>query len=1013
MKLYNLEKLQKSLADETQNSIPAELNIPLPSSPSHVSFTSSGEFLVVVLINGTLCTFETMKIKEKQTEPKSKTDLSNGTVKAIQCNPGENEMLVAVLFDNKQICMVDIQEPWLSSEPFTKQAVSCCWSKKGKQIAVGLETGDIIQYTPTGVEKKRIAAPEDAGGCEVQSLYWIETRLFLASYKKPESEHEYQFYLVRVASGSQSPVYQTIMDPTPPFGKMDRYGAHFFVRMESWPPSISQAILICYTASTDVGILVENSDKNEWEVWVVADETKKLVLPYSKESESDTSPTGMAIDTSASGAPLLFILADDGQIGAWEVKYEPIETAVPYPHLKIAGNTQTNAAQDLVANSAKEEVSPQKDQNIHNTMSVVPDGGSSKPLFQQKAVEETKPPVSSGPTSGSGFAAFASSQPSVFGDKSTLAQGGTGFGAFMGSNGSTTSKDSIEQKKSPFANPQSVPAFGQPSTTGSVPAFGQPATLGSSSAFGQPATLGSSSAFGKVSSPSGTSTFGGASAFGQPSTLGGASAFGQPSTLGGASAFGQPSTLGGASAFGKVSSPGGTSTFGGASAFGKVSSPSGTSTVGGASAFGQPSKLGGASAFGQPSTLGGASAFGQPSTLGGASAFGKVSTLGGTSTVGGASAFGQPSTLGGTSGFGQASALGNTSAFGKSSSLGSASAFGQQSSLGKASAFGQFSSSGTTSAFGNVSTKSTGSTFGSQASTKSIGESTFAQASAKETSLPLSKATTSAFSETPNTTVFSQNTEQKKPLSVFQQSPNNKSVFSQANKIQEPTKQFFFSAPLEDSDADSDGRSQADSEDLSQNNDDVSSWEEVGSQTSGGDANPLFSNLGVSKLALSLPEQKTQVNPPQGFEKLEAEGKNGEKPNLETQVKTSSSLFPPEPPVCVRSPESHPSSPEESNISFKFEQEEGYSDDDDDDDDEEEEEEEEEEEKEEEEEDYDDDDDDDDDEEEEEEEEEEFKFEPESPIKEPEYKGETIKDIIPLHSYKVGVVDGTVMIPFY
>jgi len=64
-------------------------------------------------------------------------------------------------------------------------ANAICWSPKGKQLAVGLRDGGILQLSLKNLEqKKSFPCPDVFGGNpqQVSDLYWVSTYMFAAVY---------------------------------------------------------------------------------------------------------------------------------------------------------------------------------------------------------------------------------------------------------------------------------------------------------------------------------------------------------------------------------------------------------------------------------------------------------------------------------------------------------------------------------------------------------------------------------------------------------------------------------------------------------------------------------------------------------------------------------------------------------------------------------------------------------------------------------------------------------------
>ncbi len=62
------------------------------------------------------------------------------------------------------------------------------WSRKGKRIACGTISGEILFYTTTGELKKKIKRPEKLKEGKVQFIQWVEDVSFFVIYVSPTNE---------------------------------------------------------------------------------------------------------------------------------------------------------------------------------------------------------------------------------------------------------------------------------------------------------------------------------------------------------------------------------------------------------------------------------------------------------------------------------------------------------------------------------------------------------------------------------------------------------------------------------------------------------------------------------------------------------------------------------------------------------------------------------------------------------------------------------------------------------
>ncbi|EPQ30288.1 uncharacterized protein PFL1_02404 [Pseudozyma flocculosa PF-1] len=561
---------------------------------------------------------------------------------------------------------------------------SLCWSVKGKQIALGLEDGEILQITPEGEAKDRIAKPSSLDGpYYISDIRWLENHAFVTTYNQPSSseqepEHSYEVYAVlRDPKAKQVTFAKFPADPAPPYGDTSRKGNRYVAWLKGWEPA-KHLVFVGSSPSTDVGLLGCSSEGGGAAAWSIMelDETSRPILPFSSlDKSSDTAPVGLELDLTATdeiedpnaaargdgndkmpAVPVLYVYTSDGVLLAYDV----INTqGGPFP-----GMSQGQAASAASSTPAPAQATPAPEATPSAPSTPSAFGQTSKPsAFGQtstpSAFGQTSTPSAFGQTSTPAFGRSTAFQaplqtPSPFAapakPEGTPNEPKGSTAAQWGSAARTTSNADASARPSGFGSTGFGFGFSSQSTSASTPAT--PAAADKPAAPASPFVTGSattpstpSTAAAATSSTTMITTpapaFGSTSAFGQTSSP---SPFAKP-------AFGQSSGFGSTSAFGK-------SAFGSAAASPFASTPTtpaakAEASTAGSSGFGgfasSTSSGGGFGSFASKGTSAFASAT-SPSSPG--SVFGgggKLETSTTPSKPFGGSAFGAPSAFGSTS----------------------------------------------------------------------------------------------------------------------------------------------------------------------------------------------------------------------------------------------------------------------------------------------------------------------------------------------------------------------------
>ncbi|TFK82700.1 hypothetical protein K466DRAFT_666322 [Polyporus arcularius HHB13444] len=677
--LSPLAELRSALASSssTDTTFSSRVTVPLPGAPHIVAFTHDGQRILVAFTNGPLNVYDSQSVFQGSGSAPLHTfpSASGMAIRDLFPCTGDAEQ-VAVLReagDGLPVEIFDVSNMtsvggWSSGGPGTSPT-SLSWSPRGKQIAIGMENGDVVTYSPTDTSavKSLVPHPPAVDGQSIISIAWLSNTEFHAIYAPvgpltPDVDQTHFILSLEAKANAVGDV--KLATPYLPFPGIRPPGS-FTVALRNWDPS-RLLLFVGDGTSSDVGLIGSLSESaSSLDSWynLNLEETSTPSVPLDADM-NETVMLGLELDltdiqpfkfTGASGEeqdvpppPIMYLYASDGTLTGWHI----IQTqGVAYP-----GMVSASASSASTPTSAPVQTTPQQSAFGASPAAASPFASTSPPVANSPFAS-TSPQNSSGTSTGSfGFSAFSGATP-AFGSSSF------GFGQQQPQQQqqATTSAPSAPAMSTPTisvdmtsstddnmaAETDTDAGFGGLSLGGGGDA--SKSSTGSNSMFGsfgantqQPST----SPFGGATSSSTFGTFGAGPV--KPATGFGAFANTGPSAFGSSGAFG-----GGASGGGAFS--GGTGAFGsGASAFGSKPSdtsssenkpPSGFGQTGSGSATAAPafgkstfgvaalsssafSGLGqSSSAFGKPSF--GQSSFGQPS-LGqpafGQSAFGQTST---------------------------------------------------------------------------------------------------------------------------------------------------------------------------------------------------------------------------------------------------------------------------------------------------------------------------------------------------------------------------------------------------
>ena len=453
-------------------------------------------------------------------------------------NPSDSPELAAILFashssssraDSGLVAMLDIRSGEWQSEMGESDGVTCaCWSVKGKQIALGLHSGEIHCVTPTGELKERIPRPpafaDEPKPFAVSDVRWIENHVFAVTYTSADSAEEADnddqvITILRNPSSKSLRFVRFPLDPAPVFGGEEAVPKRHSVWLKGWS-NFKHILIIGNAPSSDVGVIgcVADQDGGESGGWnnLELEETSRPTLPFSSvDSSADSMPVSLQLDLTSkknvddpqAGAkgtdgkdsfppmPILYIYTNDGVL----LGYHVIHTdGVTYPNMQAALSVE--AADGMVVEEKPALVA------------VETSGISPAPIFATASAFGAPSAFGAAPSKP----AFGSA--SSFG--STSAFGASSFGGFGNKPIATTNRTSA-------------------STAASSSGFGSFASKGAATAFAP--TTGSATGFSFGSNQTKASVFGasGSGASSAPPFSQGSSTFGPNPVFGQSAAFGQ------------------------------------------------------------------------------------------------------------------------------------------------------------------------------------------------------------------------------------------------------------------------------------------------------------------------------------------------------------------------------------------------------------------------------------------------------------------------------------------
>ncbi|EDR08724.1 uncharacterized protein LACBIDRAFT_294237 [Laccaria bicolor S238N-H82] len=383
------------------------------------------------------------------------SQLQSGPLRQILPNPGTESNLVdivAVLGDGMVQLLnmgLQLQGGWVA-DGSSPNPMAISWSPKGKHLAIGLQTGDILTYSLVNRSSPHKHIPPTADA-NLVSLDWLGPgHTFRTSYSSPAGPSH---HIIALDTKSSSAVYYA---PTHPFPISDRplQSAYtlFLPRWDGDATNVDDAkslLIVCDRSSVDLEVLAHGGSQ-----WYQQSQDNPISLPLDKSME-DTMLLALNADLtdSSTGSPIMYAYLNDGTLQGWYM-----DSSKPYPLMVTPSSL---AAGVLVNQGSQSQASDfgQTDASMSTEENHPPKPVAS--VFGQATTSSFGPPAAFEQKSPSAFI-----QPPAFGQPTSAfgqvpsqaspAFGQTSFGAFSGFN----TKQSAGSGFSGSSNPNLSSSFG-------------------------------------------------------------------------------------------------------------------------------------------------------------------------------------------------------------------------------------------------------------------------------------------------------------------------------------------------------------------------------------------------------------------------------------------------------------------------------------------------------------------------------------------------------------------------
>ncbi|ESO08129.1 hypothetical protein HELRODRAFT_190902 [Helobdella robusta] len=270
----------------------------------------------------------------------------------FQWNPGSDFLnMFAVCTSDGWVTIYEVQDSQFKIVVSHRGEFSggVCWSPKGKQIALGRKTGDVVMYTQSLKEKNCIMpcskVRELANGASVSvvDILWEAAHLMFVAYRLRNDENEQPQLVYYNLKNHQQPfiLYEDVCYGSDP----SRYPSYQMEFIREWS-------MVAITSATAVDIAILGMDDKElWKLYIF-DECRPEI-PTDSDNYSPNFPRGFTFSFNSQfiyekdtikypPSPLLLTLSTDGCLVVFVVTNDGCKPINKTPEALTAAGDSTN-----------------------------------------------------------------------------------------------------------------------------------------------------------------------------------------------------------------------------------------------------------------------------------------------------------------------------------------------------------------------------------------------------------------------------------------------------------------------------------------------------------------------------------------------------------------------------------------------------------------------------------------------------------------------------------------------
>ncbi|TFY82778.1 hypothetical protein EWM64_g1239, partial [Hericium alpestre] len=535
--------------------------------PHYVTFACNETRIVVSLVQGPVLVYDACVLcmpGSTDVAPLHSFPSTTATSARQICpNPGDIPELVAILreadgkAESQLVEVINVMSMqsvagWRNGATPDTIPASLSWSPKGKQLAIGLLSGDIISFNPSesGLAKLFVPRPPAAHDKGTVHTIWLANPTFYSIFSpNPTDPQAEQVHMVITYDSKRSAATDVVL-PLSLFPTGTRPPGAFSLVLRGWDP-LKLLLVVSDSTTSEMGVLgcSGTATEEKWQRFTL-DDSVNPSLPLDEEGLEPT-PLGLVLDlknnqsythSTASGEsveipppPIMWAYSSEGTVTGW---YIVNANGNPYPGMMDAGASMAvpqpqqqpmppstspfgqattspfgqPSGFGAPTTSPFAQAAPAFGQSAFGKPSAF--GQAAGPGFGQPAFGQSgfgqpstspfgqaQPAAAQAPSTGGGFAAFAPAAPTKIGQNGFAAAPGDGT-PMSATPISPVGPTPIQRMESVEMNADSSPAFGGLSL-GGEPSPSQPKAGQGTGIFGAAASQPVPQAGNQPSSPFG------------------------------------------------------------------------------------------------------------------------------------------------------------------------------------------------------------------------------------------------------------------------------------------------------------------------------------------------------------------------------------------------------------------------------------------------------------------------------------------------------------------------------